>query len=115
MDVGPASSPRAALRRPLLRRLRPLAAGLAILALLAAAGWYVHRFMTLVFVDDARVAADMITVSSRVPGIVDEDQGHEAMHIPAGRRQQRQDRQPRRQRPQPARQWPPQRGPRAAS
>src|SRR6476620_3222198 len=72
MDVGPASSPRAALRRPLARRLRPLAAGLAILALLAAAGWYVHRFMTLVFVDDARVAADMITVSSRVPGWVAE-------------------------------------------
>ena len=53
MDVGPSSATRASLRRPLLR---PLAAGLVILALLAGTAWYVHRFVTLVFVDDARIA-----------------------------------------------------------
>ncbi|MDN3568199.1 HlyD family secretion protein [Paeniroseomonas aquatica] len=72
MDVGPSSGARAALRPPLLRRLRPLALAAVVLALLAGAGWTIHRFVTLVFVDDARVAADMITVSSRVPGWVAE-------------------------------------------
>ena len=71
MDVGPSSATRIAPRRPLLR---PLAAGLVILALLAASAWYIHRFVTLVVVDDARIAADMITVSSRVPGWVTEVQ-----------------------------------------
>jgi membrane fusion protein, multidrug efflux system len=74
MDVGPASGParlRAPPRNP-ARRLRLLGLGGLLIAVLAAGGWFTHRFLTLLVVDDARVAADMITVSSRVPGWVSE-------------------------------------------
>ena len=74
MDVGPASGParlRAPPRNP-ARRLRLLGLGGLLIAVLAAGGWFTHRFLTLLVVDDARVAADMITVSSRVPGWVAE-------------------------------------------
>ncbi|MCO6415023.1 HlyD family secretion protein [Siccirubricoccus sp. KC 17139] len=74
MDVGPGSvkslAPDAAARR--MRRLRLLALMAALLALLAGAAWFTHRLFTLVVVDDARVAADMITIASRVPGWVAE-------------------------------------------
>ena len=40
------------------------------LAVLAAGGWWLYRQFTHVFVDDARIAADMVVLSSRVPGWV---------------------------------------------
>lgn len=55
-----------------LRRLRPLLVLLLALAVLGGAGTYLYRLYTHVYVDDARVAADMIAVSSRVPGWVRE-------------------------------------------
>ncbi|WP_135467990.1 HlyD family secretion protein [Crenalkalicoccus roseus] len=56
------------------RRRRLRLAGLAALALLllAAGGAWLHRLLTHVVVDDARIAADMIGLSSRVPGWVRE-------------------------------------------
>ena len=74
MDVGPASGPARILAPPrnTARRLRLLGLGGLLIAVLAAGGWFTHRFLTLLVVDDARVAADMITVSSRVPGWVAE-------------------------------------------
>ena len=74
MDVGPASGPAKLLAPPRnpARRLRLLGLGGLLVAVLAAGGWFTHRFLTLLVVDDARVAADMITVSSRVPGWVAE-------------------------------------------
>ncbi|WP_187830333.1 HlyD family secretion protein [Siccirubricoccus phaeus] len=48
------------------------ALGLALLGALAGAAWFTHRLLTLVIVDDARVAADMVTIASRVPGWVAE-------------------------------------------
>jgi membrane fusion protein (multidrug efflux system) len=74
MDIGQPAARGTTLApgRGLLRRLRPLALATALLAALATAGWFIHRFVTLVVVDDARVAADMVTISSRVPGWVQE-------------------------------------------
>ncbi|GGC37933.1 multidrug resistance protein [Siccirubricoccus deserti] len=74
MDIGQPSAARKlfAPDRGLARRLRLLGLVAALLATSAGAAWFIHRFVTLVFVDDARVAADMITVSSRVPGWVAE-------------------------------------------
>jgi membrane fusion protein (multidrug efflux system) len=54
------------------QRLRLGAILVVLLAALAGAGLFIHRLITHVFVDDARVAADMITVASRVPGWVTE-------------------------------------------
>lgn len=86
MDIGPpkegvgvatattttASAPRRLGRERLRRQLR-LGAGLVLMiAALAGGGAYVYRLYTHVTVDDARVAADMIAVSSRVPGWVRE-------------------------------------------
>ena len=59
-DVTPA-------RRPRRGRLALLAAGLV--ALIAAGSW-LYGQLTHVVVDDARVAADVIAISSRVPGRV---------------------------------------------
>src|SRR3954470_20095849 len=73
MDIGqPASRAGLAPGRSLLQRLRPVALAAALLAALAGSAWFLHRFFTLVVVDDARIAADMITISSRVPGWVAE-------------------------------------------
>lgn len=48
-----------------------LALGIAVaLAALALGGWWLYRQFTHVFVDDARIAADMVVLSSRVPGWV---------------------------------------------
>ncbi len=44
--------------------------GVVLLLLVAAGGWWLYRQLTHVFVNDARVAANMIAVSSRVPGWV---------------------------------------------
>ncbi len=59
-----------AARRDRRRHLR-LAAALALgLALLGGGGLWLHRVLTHVTVDDARVAADMVALASRVPGWV---------------------------------------------
>ncbi|WP_309139672.1 biotin/lipoyl-binding protein [Siccirubricoccus sp. G192] len=54
------------------QRLRLGAILVVLLAALAGAGLFIHRLITHVFVDDARIAADMITFASRVPGWVTE-------------------------------------------
>src|SRR5690349_14234906 len=77
MDIGQASAttraPAAAGRaRRDWRRLRLGLVVLALLAGLAGAFWFAHRLLTLVFVDDARIAADMVILASRVPGWVTE-------------------------------------------
>lgn len=84
MDIGQPAKPRVAQDLPPSHPLAPalgrtLARGFAralalglLLAVLAGAAWFGHRLLTLVVVDDARVAADMITISSRVPGWVAE-------------------------------------------
>ncbi|MBK1660936.1 HlyD family secretion protein [Paracraurococcus ruber] len=59
-------------RPSLARRLRLAGAAGLLLALLAAGAWATHRFLTIVSVDDARVAADMVTIASRLPGWVAE-------------------------------------------
>ncbi len=76
MDIGqPSSSPTATLPPPRADRRRRLRVAVGITALLAviggAAGW-AHRRFTTVFVDDARIAADMVTLSSRLPGWITE-------------------------------------------
>ena len=71
MDIGPAkTSPVVARPNSALKRLRLAAAITAGLALLAGAGQWVYRHFTHVIVDDARIAADMIALASRVPGWV---------------------------------------------
>jgi membrane fusion protein, multidrug efflux system len=79
MDIGQASGgtstalpPPGARARRSGRGLRLGAVGLALLAVLAGGFWFTHRLLTLVFVDDARVAADMVVLASRVPGWVAE-------------------------------------------
>lgn len=78
MDVGP---PSATAAKPLTassrthaarRRLRLAGALVAALAVLAGGGVWLHRQFTTVFVDDARIAADMVALSSRLPGWVSE-------------------------------------------
>ena len=77
MDIGQASTPQAEARpaahgRILRRRLRIAAAVTALLAVLAGATAWVHRQFTTVFVDDARIAADMVALASRLPGWITE-------------------------------------------
>ncbi|MDI3305592.1 MAG: HlyD family secretion protein [Acetobacteraceae bacterium] len=92
MDIGQPSaqardtaSPVPALRRDRIwHRLRLSAVLAVLLAGLAGAAWFVHRLVTLVFVDDARVAADMVVLSSRVPGWVSEVRVIAGDRIPAG-------------------------------
>ncbi|MBR0648196.1 HlyD family secretion protein [Roseomonas terrae] len=48
------------------------AAAVVLLAVLGGAGVWIHRQVTTVFVDDARIAADMVTLASRLPGWVTE-------------------------------------------
>lgn len=75
MDIGqPSRAPPAVLpaRSYQRRRLRLAAAIAALLAVLGAAGGWVHRRFTTVFVDDARIAADMVALSSRLPGWITE-------------------------------------------
>lgn len=73
MDVTPASAtlreqPAVTARRTARRRLRIAAALTAILTVLGGGASWLHRQFTTVFVDDARIAADMVTLSSRLPG-----------------------------------------------
>jgi membrane fusion protein (multidrug efflux system) len=71
MDIGPAkTTPVAARPNGALKRLRLAAVLTAGLALIAGAGHWVYRHFTHVIVDDARIAADMIALASRVPGWV---------------------------------------------
>jgi len=78
LDIGPPSSKAAALAPPpprraaARRRLRLAATVTAMLCVLAAGGAWVHRQFTTVFVDDARIAADMVVLSSRLPGWITE-------------------------------------------
>jgi membrane fusion protein (multidrug efflux system) len=78
MDIAPGSTASsaslsvAAPRARRRRRLRILAAVVLSLAVLGAAGAWVHRQITTVFVDDARIAADMVTLASRLPGWITE-------------------------------------------
>lgn len=50
------------------RLLRMLAVGALLVAVLGAGGHWLYRQYTHVFLDDARIAADMVTLASRVPG-----------------------------------------------
>jgi membrane fusion protein (multidrug efflux system) len=89
MDVGPTKSPaqKAAelIRRRPFRRLR--LAALALLGLLATGFTlrWVHWQFTHVVLDDARIAADMVMLSSRMPGWV------QRLPVTAGDRLQRGD------------------------
>ncbi len=56
--------------RPPRRSWRFFAVVLAGLIALAASGWWLYQQFTHVFVNDARVAADIVAMSSRVPGWV---------------------------------------------
>jgi membrane fusion protein (multidrug efflux system) len=58
--------------RPKSRRLYGMA--LAALVVLGAGGWWLYQKFTHVLVTDARVAADIVAVSSRVPGWVSDVQ-----------------------------------------
>ena len=55
---------------PVRRRIpaRPVLIGTAAFALLAWAAWWLYDRLTHVYVLDARVAAEMVLISSRVPG-----------------------------------------------
>ena len=64
-----------------LRRIALLA--LCLVALLAAGSWIHHRY-THVSTDDARIAADMISVSSRVAGWVQEMSVRQGDRVEAG-------------------------------
>ncbi|MBY0338709.1 MAG: HlyD family secretion protein [Acetobacteraceae bacterium] len=55
---------------PPRRRLRLAIGGLVVLAALLAGGRWLHWHLTHVVLDDARVASDMVTLASRVPGWV---------------------------------------------
>ena len=71
MDIGTAKTSTVAARPNIARkRLRLAAALTAGLALMAGAGHWIYRHFTHVIVDDARIAADMIALASRVPGWV---------------------------------------------
>jgi membrane fusion protein (multidrug efflux system) len=86
MDIGPpkegvavgaatastASASPGARRGVRMRRLRALAAALLLAAGLGLAGHWLLRIYTHAYVDDARIAADMIAIASRVPGWVRE-------------------------------------------
>ena len=75
VDIGHGSGAQAAIpaapgRAARRRRLRVAAAITAGLCVLAAGTTWLHRQFTTVFVDDARIAADMVALSSRLPGWV---------------------------------------------
>ncbi len=79
MDVGqPSQAARPATLPPprrgiqFRRRLRLVAVVVVVLALLAGGGFWLHRALTVVVLDDARIAGDMISLASRVPGWVTE-------------------------------------------
>jgi membrane fusion protein (multidrug efflux system) len=78
MDIGPGNaapgpSLTAAPARGLARRrLRRAAAVTAVACVLVATAAWVQRQFTTVFVDDARIAADMVALASRLPGWVTE-------------------------------------------
>lgn len=71
MDIGPAKPKLDVKPRPTRRRMRLLGGALLLLALLGAGGHWLHWQLTHVVLDDARVASDMVTLASRVPGWVE--------------------------------------------
>jgi membrane fusion protein (multidrug efflux system) len=73
MDIGPQAPARVSDPRAGIRRRMHLALGaLLALAALGAGGKWLHWQFTHVVLDDARVASDMVTLASRVPGWVRE-------------------------------------------
>jgi membrane fusion protein (multidrug efflux system) len=78
VDIGPGSgAPGASVAAPsrrlaARRRLRVATALTALLCFLAGGAAWIHRQVTTVFVDDARIAADMVALASRLPGWVTE-------------------------------------------
>jgi membrane fusion protein, multidrug efflux system len=87
----PVPPPRAAAGRVSIRTqagrrlLRLVALGALLLAVLAAGGHWLHRQYTHVFLDDARIAADMVTVASRVPGWATEVRVIAGDEVPRGK------------------------------
>ncbi|MCW8087140.1 HlyD family secretion protein [Sabulicella glaciei] len=71
MDIGPAKPKLDVKPRPTRRRMRLLGGALLLLALLGAGGHWLHWQLSHVVLDDARVASDMVTLASRVPGWVE--------------------------------------------
>jgi len=69
-DTDRPARPRSRSQRRL--RLRLFAILALVLIVLGAGGTWLHRLLTHVYVDDARIAADMIALASRVPGWVQE-------------------------------------------
>ncbi len=83
-SVRPAHDEPASL--PVRNRLRPrqlIIAAVGIL-LFAWAAWWLYDRLTHVYVLDARVAAEMVLISSRVPGWLVEVPAKEGSHVKAG-------------------------------
>ncbi len=81
MDIGPSKTlppdisgagkdDESAATKPRQRRWRLAALALALLLILGAGGRWLHWQFTHIVLDDARVAADMVVLASRVPGWV---------------------------------------------
>lgn len=69
---------------PQPRRMRRTLAVVGAVVALAVSGWWLYRQLTHVFVDDARIAADMIVLGSRVPGWVSAVEVSEGDDVQAG-------------------------------
>lgn len=68
------------------RSYRLVGATLAGLIILISGGWWLYQQLTHVYVNDARIAADMVVISSRVPGWVTGVDVFEGDSVKAGER-----------------------------